>query len=76
MLLKLSSVIATALAAASLTSASAINLEQRQAPAAACTFVVNPSGTPDPSAELFSEWNYSGLIRLFGPHEYSNFFAI
>ncbi|RXW19468.1 hypothetical protein EST38_g6394 [Candolleomyces aberdarensis] len=58
MLFKLSSIVATALAAASLASASAINLEQRQAPAAACTFVANPSGTPDPSALLFSEWNF------------------
>jgi hypothetical protein len=62
MLFKLSSVITTALAAASLVTASAVNLERRDTPAS-CTFVVSPSGTPDPSAELFSEWNYSTLLR-------------
>ncbi|KAJ2915530.1 hypothetical protein MD484_g4871, partial [Candolleomyces efflorescens] len=57
MLFKLSSVITTALAAASFVTASAVNVQRRDTPAS-CTFVVSPSGTPDPSAELFSEWNY------------------
>ncbi|KAJ2930487.1 hypothetical protein H1R20_g6600, partial [Candolleomyces eurysporus] len=58
MLFKLSSVITTALVAASLVTASAVNLQQRRDVPAACTFVASPSGVPDPSAELFSEWNF------------------
>ncbi|RXW20644.1 hypothetical protein EST38_g5201 [Candolleomyces aberdarensis] len=58
MLFKLSSVITTALAAASLATASAVNIQQRRDTPASCTFVVSPSGAPDPSALLFSEWNY------------------
>ena len=61
MIFKLSSILTVALASVSLANASPITgLEERDlAPPAACTFVVSPSGTPDPNALLFSEWNYS-----------------
>ncbi|KAJ2927366.1 hypothetical protein H1R20_g9728, partial [Candolleomyces eurysporus] len=60
MILKLSSILAVALASVSLANTSPVNLEERDlAPPAACTFVVSPSGTPDLTEPLFSEWNYS-----------------
>lgn len=60
MIVKLTSILAAVLATVSLAGASPVELQERQlAPPAACTFVVSPSGTPDPSALLFSEWNYS-----------------
>ena len=54
MFFKISTIVAAALWA---TTANAAAIEARQAPAG-CTFVVTPSGTPNPSANLSSEWNY------------------
>ncbi|RXW20313.1 hypothetical protein EST38_g5537 [Candolleomyces aberdarensis] len=71
MIFKLSSILAVALASASLANTSPVSLEERDLdPTAACTFVVSPSGTPDLTEPLFSEWNYilgGGSSTVTGP---------